>query len=125
MRHELLEDVEGIVKMKGSIEEVFGEARITAIGRVTGVAVTIRQARSTQLIVFATFLFCKEKLILVLRRAQRLTVRKNFVSFGDQFEFLFGLSFIRQVLVRMPLDTNEIEALLKANQLPSRLNDDI
>ena len=57
VRHELLEDVKRIVKMKGSIEKVFGEARITAVRRMTRVAVIIRQASSTQLIIFATFVF--------------------------------------------------------------------
>ena len=57
VRHELLEDVERIVKMKGSIEKVFGEARIAAVRRMTRIAVIIRQASSAQLIVFATFVF--------------------------------------------------------------------
>ena len=31
-----------------------------------------------------------------------LTIGKHFVRFGNRFEFLFGLSFVRQVLIGMP-----------------------
>jgi hypothetical protein len=36
-----------------------------------------------------------------------LTVRKNFIGFRDRFEFFFGLCFVMEIFIRMPLKQSE------------------